>query len=96
MSDEIVLATPRQIRAGRALMGWNQTQLAQAADVGWAPLARLEQGKGIARPSTILRIQAALEKGDENGRVEFIPAADGKFEGVRMLPSLAAEPSRQE
>jgi predicted transcriptional regulator len=96
MSDENALATPRQIRAGRALMGWNQTELAQAADVGWAPLARLEQGKGIARRSTILRIQAALERGDETGRVEFIPATGGKWDGVRLLPPLPLEPAQQE
>jgi len=96
MSDEVILATPRQIRAGRALMDWNQTELAEAADVGWAPLARLEQGKGIARRSTILRIQAALEKGDESGRIEFIPAAGGKLEGVRLLPPLTTEPSGKE
>jgi transcriptional regulator with XRE-family HTH domain len=53
-----------QIRAARALLGWRQEDLAKAAKVGLATLARIEQREGQAQGnvSTIVRIQEALEK----------------------------------
>jgi transcriptional regulator with XRE-family HTH domain len=53
-----------QIRAARVLLGWRQQDLAKAAKIGLATLARIEQGQGIAQAhvATIVRIQAALER----------------------------------
>jgi len=53
-----------QIRAARALLGWRQEDLAKAAKVGLATLARIEQREGRVQGnvSTIMRIQEALEK----------------------------------
>ena len=53
-----------QIRAARALLGWRQEDLAKAAKVGLATLARIEQREGQVQGnvSTIVRIQEALEK----------------------------------
>lgn len=53
-----------QIRAARALLGWRREDLAKAAKVGLATIARLEQAEGVAQGnvSTILRLQTALEK----------------------------------
>jgi transcriptional regulator with XRE-family HTH domain len=53
-----------QIRAARALLGWRQEDLAKAAKVGLATLARIEQGQGVVQGnfSTVMKIQRALEK----------------------------------
>ena len=53
-----------QIRAARALLGWRQEDLAQAAKVGLATLARIEQGHGMVQGnfSTIMKIKGALER----------------------------------
>ena len=64
-----------QIRAGRALLAWRQEDLAKAAKVGLATIARIEQREGAAQGhvATIIRIQEALEKagirftGDDTG-----------------------------
>jgi transcriptional regulator with XRE-family HTH domain len=53
-----------QIRAARALLGWRQDDLAKAAKVGLATVARIEQGEGMVQGnfSTIAKIQQALER----------------------------------
>ena len=53
-----------QIRAARALLGWRQDDLAKAAKVGLATVARIEQGEGMVQGnfSTITKIQQALER----------------------------------
>lgn len=52
-----------QIRAARALLGWRQEQLAKAAKIGLATIARIEQGEGTVQGhvATIVKIQTALE-----------------------------------
>lgn len=69
-----------QIRAGRALLGWSQRQLAEAAGVGEATVKRLEaNGTGGAIGSTVAAIEAALE----SAGVRFLPA-NGSGPGVRL------------
>jgi transcriptional regulator with XRE-family HTH domain len=53
-----------QIRAARALLGWSQSQLASAAEVGLATLQRIEQSEGVVKGNfaTVLKIQNALEQ----------------------------------
>ena len=53
-----------KIRAARALLGWRQEDLAKAANVGLATIARIEQGEGMVQGnfSTITKIQHALER----------------------------------
>jgi transcriptional regulator with XRE-family HTH domain len=53
-----------QIRAARALLGWRQEDLAKAAKVALATIARIEQGEGMVQGnvSTIMKIQQALER----------------------------------
>jgi predicted transcriptional regulator len=75
----IVMITPRQIRAARALLGWSQQRLADKAIVSLNALARLEKGGVDSRLSTVLAIQKALAKAG----VEFLDA-DQKGEGVRL------------
>lgn len=71
-----------QIRAGRALLGWRQQDLAKAAKAGLATVARIEQREGPAQghTSTIIRIQEALERAG----VRFTDDEAGGF-GVRLI-----------
>jgi predicted transcriptional regulator len=71
--------TPRQIRAGRALLGWSQQELADRAIVSLNAVTRLENATADTRLSTISAIEKALVKAG----IEFLPA-DEKGEGVRL------------
>jgi transcriptional regulator with XRE-family HTH domain len=72
----------REIRAGRALLGWSQLELAQAASVGVATVRRLEAAGSEVRGSvdSVWKIQKALEAAG----IEFISAAEGRGPGVRL------------
>lgn len=68
------MVSVRQIKAGRALLGWSQSDLASESGVSEPTIARLEAADGQlgGREATANRIRAALEKGgiqfiDENG-----------------------------
>ena len=79
-----------QIRAGRALLGWSQLDLANAASVGVATVRRLEASAEIrGSAETVWKIQTALEKAG----VEFIPADEMKGPGVRL--KQVPEPPRR-
>jgi transcriptional regulator with XRE-family HTH domain len=80
-----------QMRAGRALLGWSQLELAEAASVGVATVRRLEGSNNQIRGSaeTVWKIQTALEKAG----VEFIPADEMKGPGVRL--KQVPEPPRR-
>jgi predicted transcriptional regulator len=53
-----------QIRAARALLGWNQDDLAKAAKVSIATIRRIEgqDGPVMGYVSTLMSIQSAFEK----------------------------------
>jgi predicted transcriptional regulator len=70
-----------QIRAARALLGWRQGDLAKAAKVGLATIARIEQGEGMVQGnfSTIAKIQQALEREG----ISFTTDREGTI-GVRL------------
>lgn len=73
---------PEQIRAARALLGLNQTQLAALADVGVATVKRIEVAAGEIRGTaqTIWKLQRALEQAG----VRFIDADESAGLGVRL------------
>jgi transcriptional regulator with XRE-family HTH domain len=77
-----------QLRAARALLGWRQEDLAQAANVGLATLARIEQGAGVVQGnfSTIMKLQSTLELQG----ISFINEPGGY--GVRLDLARAASP----
>jgi transcriptional regulator with XRE-family HTH domain len=58
--------TPAQLRAGRALLGWSQANLAAAAGISPRTLKAIELAPDLApapgRPATLLRLLHALEK----------------------------------
>jgi len=74
------MVTPRQIRAARALLGWSQQQLADAAIVSVNALIRLERGAADSRISTVNAVTQALTRAG----VEFISESE-KGEGVRLV-----------
>lgn len=71
----------QQIKAGRALLGWDQAKLAQHAEVSVATVKRLEARPGIigGTMDTAIRLKAALEAAG----VEFI-GAPGDGPGARL------------
>ena len=63
-----------QIRAARGLLGWNQSDLAERAEVALSTIKRMETGVGLVRGNsrTVWQIVRALEDAgvvfiDENG-----------------------------
>jgi transcriptional regulator with XRE-family HTH domain len=71
-----------QIRAGRALLGWDQSKLAEAADVSVITVKRLEAaGEEIhAQFATVMKLKSAFEKAG----VLFLGEETGLGYGVRL------------
>jgi len=71
-----------QIRAARALLGWRQEDVAQAAKISVATIRRIESQEGALTGyiSTLLKIQAAFE----HAGIHFIDEDDVGGFGVRM------------
>jgi len=72
----------QQMRAARALLGWKQTDLADASGVGIATIRRIEAAAGqvTGAAATLWKLQAALE----NAGIEFIAPDGTKGPGVRL------------
>lgn len=70
-----------QLRAGRALIGWDQKDLAAAAHLSLPTIKRMETSGGEVRGTArnVWKIQRALE----NAGVEFIDE-NGGGPGVRL------------
>ncbi len=72
-----------QIRAARALLGWEQRQLAAAAGVSVETVSRLERTRGPV--SAYTGTAEAITKVLQDAGVEFI---DDDAPGVRLRRSL--------
>jgi DNA-binding XRE family transcriptional regulator len=81
MRQSILKVSTRQVKAARALLGWSQQELANAADVSVPTIKRLEAQDGPlgGRDETGAKIRLALERGG----VEFIDE-NGGGPGVRL------------
>ena len=77
-----LMLEPAQIRAARALLGWRQEDLSNAAGVGTATIQRIEKsGDPITGYiSTLIRIQSAFE----DAGIIFIDDDEAGGFGVRM------------
>ncbi len=75
------MVTSEQVRAARALLRWEQKDLAAASMVSLPSVQRLETKPGplAAQPRTVAAIRTALEQAG----VEFI-AENGGGAGVRL------------
>ena len=72
-----------QLRAARALLGWNQEMLAESSGVGIATVRRIEGQSARIRATSesVWALQSALEKAG----VVFIPEEEGgSGPGVRL------------
>lgn len=56
------MITAKQIKAARALVGWKQSDLAEASGLAEVTIRVLEQGRGDPRLSTLQKIEAAFVK----------------------------------
>lgn len=76
--------TPAQIRAGRSLLGWKQTDLAKAAEVSEISIKNIERGTTDPRGSTLSKIQSAFTAAG----VQFLDPGQHSLEGghgVRLI-----------
>jgi transcriptional regulator with XRE-family HTH domain len=79
-----MVITAEQVRAARGFVGWSQSDLAQAANIGRVTISDFEAGKRRPRATSLNAIRAALEAAS----VEF---TNGDKPGVRMgKPSSGA------
>lgn len=74
---DAAMMTPAQIRAARSLLGWKQTDLAQAAGVSEISVKNIERGATDARGSTLGKIQTAFEAAG----LEIIPQGGASLTG---------------
>jgi transcriptional regulator with XRE-family HTH domain len=77
MQNPIVL--PDQVRAARALLGWNQGDLARAANISRETVADFESGKRVPIPNNLAAIMRAFSA----ARVVFIDETEDTGRGVR-------------
>lgn len=74
-----------QIAAGRALLGWDQKDLAERVGVTTAAISKIEKGDNKGKATTIAKIQAAFE----GAGVEFTSSGVRlKRNAVRVLKGL--------
>lgn len=80
------MITPAQIRAARALIGWKQTELAEASGVSEISIKNIERGSTDPRSSTLAALQAAFDKAG----VVFLDPGDTRDggPGVRLKAKL--------
>jgi DNA-binding XRE family transcriptional regulator len=76
---QLLIMTPAQSRAARALLEMNQSVLAKNAGLGLSTIVDFEKERRQVSEDTILAIQAAFERAG----IEFIQE-NGGGEGVRL------------
>ena len=85
--------TGEQLRAARAMLGWEQTELAQRANVSVKTIKRLEAVFGPINARSNWSIQNALELAG----IEFLDAEDhgSRGDGIRFNKDRTAKLRRQ-
>jgi predicted transcriptional regulator len=73
------MITAAQCRGARGILGWNQADLAKAAEVAVLTVQQFEAGTGKPRRATVAVIRQALE----SAGIEFIDE-NGGGPGVRL------------
>lgn len=81
-----IIPSAEMLRAARALLGWNQRQLAAAADVSRPTINRLENRDKSRRQNkddALLSSVEAIVQAFEAQGIEFIAATSSTGDGVR-------------
>lgn len=73
------LISMEQCRGARAMLGWSQSELAEAADVSRATVVDFERGARVPHRNNLAAIRRALE----TAGIEFI-SENGGGPGVRL------------
>src|SRR5258708_2787003 len=90
MNADVVI--PAQIRAGRALLGWSQEQLAEEAEIALSTVRDTENGRRAADTGAVAAIHRALW----NGGVVFTSGRPNEGPGVRLVanrPNVIRRPT---
>jgi transcriptional regulator with XRE-family HTH domain len=90
MSTENVDLTPAQCRAGRALLGITQPELAKRAGLGLSTIVDFERARRRISDEAALIIREALEKADV-----LIIDENGGGAGVRMRRPSDRKPQKK-
>ena len=93
------MPTIEQIRAARALLGWNQHDLANKAGLSQTGIARIENGTNQPNSKTIEKISTAFDDAD----IEFLGDAGLRkksgeikiFEGVDGFRQFMNDPANE-
>lgn len=72
--------TPEQIKAARALLRWNQADLARESGISEMTIKNLERGASTPRQITIDALRSALEQGGAS----FIDGDADNIGGVKQ------------
>jgi len=75
----MLIMTPAQCRAARALIDWTQPRLAEAAGLGLSTVVDFEKARRAVSPDALSAIQRAIE---EAGVI--LVAENGEGPGVRL------------
>ena len=75
-----LIASPEQIRAARAMLGWSQQKLASESKVGRTTVFRIERGEDDANNASRAKLQSTLE----GHGVDFLPPEGDRGEGIRL------------
>ncbi len=67
-----------KVRAGRAILGWSQTELGRRAGLSQRSIYRLEMAAVDIRRSTVVALETVFARAG----IDFEPAADGGFKVV--------------
>lgn len=59
---DTAMITPAQIRAARALLGWKQTDLADASGLSEMTVKNIERSNADPRASTLRAVEEAFER----------------------------------
>lgn len=89
------LIIPAQVRAGRALLDWSQTQLAEASGLGLSTVKAFEGG----RPSKEFLAARPMREALERGGVMFVGGDDDDGPGVRLAgarPNIIRRPTERD
>ncbi len=76
-----------QLRAARALIGWNQLELAEKSEVGISTIRRLEAQQGVLRgmSDTIWKLRKTLEEAE----ITFIDGDKSTGPGVKLSKPIS-------